>query len=113
MPAPLSIDIRGRFIKAYDAEEGSLRDLALRFDIGSATATRGWTRWKETASVAARRPGGGNEPMLSSGDLDAIEGLVVADPALTIPELIEKFVSQGGRRVSPATMGRGLAKRQL
>jgi len=110
MPSPLSNDLRARFLAAYQAEEGSLRELAVRFRVGEATTNRWWSRFKRTGEVDPRKPGGGHEPMLDETDLESIDLLTHDFPTLTVTELIAKFVEEGGRPVSRSTMQRALTK---
>lgn len=113
MPAPLSLDIRARFIAAYEAGEGSLRELARRFKVGPATTNRWWSRYKRTGEMAARPSSGGTQPVLTEVDLESIDLLVLDHPSLTVAELIERFVEEGGQRVHPSTMKRALKKLNL
>ena len=113
MPAPLSKDLRDRFLAAYQANEGSQRVLAVRFGIGPATAERWWNRFRDTGSIEAYPTGGRTERMLKDDDLESIDLLIASNPALTVAELIEAFVGDGGERVSRTTMTRALQTLEL
>lgn len=110
MPAPLSSDLRTRFITAYNAGEGTIVELSRRFNIGVATGGRWVARWKAAGNTEPRQPGGGNEPVLTPSDRETIRALVRNHPAATINELVELFVAGGGRRVSRTTMSRAVLK---
>jgi transposase len=113
MPAALSADLRRRLIAAYQAGEGSLVMLAQRFKVGPATAGRWWARFRDSGEDIPHRPGGGNRPILDGEDLESIDLLIADNPALTVLELVDAFVADGGRRVSRSTMSRALAKLEL
>jgi transposase len=113
MPAALSTDLRTRFITAYEAGEGSLRELAARFDIGEATTNRWWSRYKRTGELEARVSDGGHKPTLDDTDLESIDLIVFEHPNVTVLELVEMFVEEGGQRVSRSTMSRALQRLNL
>ena len=110
MPAPLSLDLRLRVIKAYKNGEGSLRELARRFDIGEATTDRWWSRYKATGEVEARQMGG-YRPRIVDADIEEVVRLLVFDtPDATLVEYADTLYVETGLRVSKSTMGRTLRR---
>ena len=62
-----SVDLRQRVLAAYRRGEGSIEDLADRFEIAPRTV-RNWLKLaRTTGSVAPRAPGGGARPRLTPG----------------------------------------------
>jgi transposase len=110
VPAPLPMAIRERFIAAYLAKEGSLRSLAARFKVGPATTNRWWRRYKETGGIEPGQSGGHNEPLLDEQDLESIHLLLDQDPTMTVEQLGDRFVEEGGLPVSRSTLQRALKK---
>jgi transposase len=110
MPAPLSLDLRHRFIKAYENKEGSLRELAQRFAIGEATADRWWSRYKRTGEIAARPMGGDRHSKFDEDSEAVLEFLVYETPDLTIPELVDALHDEIGLQVSTAAVSRALKR---
>lgn len=110
MPAPLSLDLRLRFLKAYKNGEGSLRELARRFDIGEATADRWWSRHKVTGEIEARQMGGYRKRVIDADLDEVVRFLAFETPDATLEEYAEMFHVETGVRVSKATMGRTLRR---
>jgi transposase len=59
MPAPLSIDLRQRIIAAYEAKEGSQRQLAERFKVSLSFIRDLRRHHRQTGTVQPKPPGGG------------------------------------------------------
>jgi transposase len=55
MPAPLSVDLRQRILAAYDAKEGSQRQLAERFKVSLSFIRDLRRQHRETGSVQPKR----------------------------------------------------------
>jgi transposase len=110
MPAPLSLDIRTRFINAYLAGEGSLRELGRRFCIGEATADRWWSRFKATGEIEPR-PSGGSKSKISEDDEEVIRYLIDQNPDARIIDLLEVFKAELGRDdVSASALKRAIKR---
>lgn len=109
MPAPLSLDLRRRVVEAYTAGEGSYEELATRFNIGRATVNRYLRRRRETGSVAAK-PTGGSTSLLTEDDMESIHLIVHDKRDITLAELREAFLADGGGEVSTSTLWRALGR---
>lgn len=59
MPAPYSTDLRQRVIDAYEAKEGSQRQLAERFKVSLSFIKRLIRRYGDTGQVTPLPRGGG------------------------------------------------------
>lgn len=59
MPAALSVDLRQRILAAYDAKEGSIRQLAERFKVSLSLITDLRRQHRETGTVQPKPHAGG------------------------------------------------------
>lgn len=106
MPAPLSVDLRQRVISAYQAKEGSQRQLAERFKV-SLSFVRDLSRhYRETGTVEAKPHGGGAVAKLTEAQLPLVQALIEAQPDALLVELCERFAQKSGVSVSVSTMQR-------
>jgi transposase len=113
MPAPLSVDLRQRIIAAYQAQEGSQRQLAERFKVSLSFITDLRRHHRETGTVHPKPHGGGAVAKLGREQLPIVEGLVTAQPDALLKELCERFAQQTGVEVSESTMQQAVCKLQL
>lgn len=106
MPAPLSVDLRQRVIAAYQAKEGSQRQLAERFKV-SLSFIRDLSRhYRQTGTVEPKPHGGGALTKLGEAHLPILQSLIEAQPDALLEELCERFAQKTGIRVSASTMQR-------
>ncbi len=76
MPAPLSVDLRQRILAAYDAKEGSQRQLAERFKVSLSFIRDLRRQHRETGSVQPKPHAGGAVAKLGLEQLPIVEALV-------------------------------------
>ena len=110
---PLSKDIRSRLIAAKEAGEGSVRALAKRFKVGSATVQRLFKRSKETQSIEPLPHGGGMPAKIPNSDLSKVIELVREKPDRTIEELVQEYRIKYGVNLSSSAMSRTLERCNL
>ena len=113
MPAPLSIDLRQRVSKAYQAKEGSQRQLAERFKVSLSFIRDLTRRYRQTGSVKPKPHGGGAVAKIGIAQLPVIKALVEAQPDALLEELCERFTEKTGVQVSVSTMQRAVTKLDL
>ena len=113
MAAPYSIDLRQRVINAYEAREGSQRQIAQRFEVSESFVKRLIRRYKETGSVKPKSHGGGAIAVIKQSDLKQIEQLVEEQPDALLRELCQRWETIKGIKVSISTMHRRLEKLKL
>lgn len=113
MPAPLSIDIRQRIIAAYEAKEGSQRQLAKRFKVSLSFIRDLMRHYRETGTVQPKPHGGGSVAKLGKEQLPIVEALVAAQPDALLKELCERLDKQTGVEVSVSTMQQAVCKLKL
>ena len=110
MPAPLSVALRQRLIAAYEAKEGSQRQLAKRFKV-SLSFIRDLSRHQRETGTSQPKPhGGGAVAKLGEGQLPFLEALVLAQPDALWDELCERFAKQTGVAVSVSTLQRAVCQ---
>ncbi|MEX0272679.1 transposase [Leptolyngbyaceae cyanobacterium UHCC 1019] len=113
MPAPLSVDLRERVIAAYQAKEGSMRQLAERFKV-SLSFVRDLSRhYRQSGTVAPKAHGGGAVAKLGAAQLPIVKALVAAQPDALLKELCERFTEKTGIQVSLSTMQRSVQTLEL
>ena len=113
MPASLSIDLRQRILTAYDAEEGSQRQLAERFKVSLSFIRDLRRHHRETGSVQPKPHAGGAVAKLGKEQLHIVKALVKAQPDALLTELCERFAGQTGVEVSVSTMQRAVCQLKL
>lgn len=110
MPAALSVDLRQRIIAAYEAKEGSQRELAKRFKVSLSFIRDLRRQQRETGTILPKPHGGGAVAKLGKEQLLIVEALVTAQPDALLEELCEGFEGQTGVRVSVSTMQRAVCQ---
>ncbi len=113
MPAPLSVDLRQRILAAYEAKEGSQRQLAKRFKVSLSFIRDLMRHHRETGTVQPKPHGGGAVSKIGKKHLPIIEALVNAQPDTLLIELCERFAQQTGVEVSVSTMQRAVGQLQF
>lgn len=113
MPAPLSVDLRQRIMAAYEAQEGSQRQLTERFKVSLLFIRDLRRHYRETGTVEPKAHGGGAIAKLGKEQLPIVEALVTAQPDALLKELCERFAQQSGVEVSISTMQQAVSKLKL
>jgi transposase len=85
MPAPISLDLRLRIVRAVE-QGSSIRGAARRFAVSPSAAIKLMQRVRATGSPAPARYGGHRRPLLAPYEAD-LERLVEATPDITLAEL--------------------------
>lgn len=106
MPAALSVDLRQRVIAAYQAKEGSQRQLAERFKVSLSFIRDLRRHYRETGTVEPKPHGGGAVAKLGELQLPIVQALIEAQPDALLEELCERFAQKSGIQVSASTMQR-------
>lgn len=111
MPAPYSLDLRQRVIEAYQAKEGSLRQLAERFKVSLSFVRDLTRRYRETGQLVPRKAHrGGAKAKLGGAEVTVVEQLVTAQPDALLSELCERLAEKTEVTVSVATMHRTVVR---
>ncbi len=64
MPAPMSLDLRQRIVRAVEEDGSSIREAARRFEVSPSAAIKLMQRVRATGSAAPARFGGYRRPLL-------------------------------------------------
>ena len=106
----LSKDILSRLIAAKEAGEGSIKVLAKRFKVGSASVQRLFRRYKEANSIEPLPHGGGMPARIPDSDLSKVIDLVKEKPDRTIEELVNEWRIRYEINISSSAMSRTLER---
>ena len=113
MPASLSVDLRQRILAAYDAKEGSQRQLAERFKVSLSFIRDLRRHYRETGTVQPKPHGGGAVALIRKEHLPIVEALVTNQPDALLEELCQRFATQTEVVVSVSTMQRAVSLLKL
>ena len=85
MPAPMSLDLRERIVRAVEGGS-SIREAARRFAVSPSAAIKLMQRVRASGSAAPDRYGGYRRPLLAAYEAD-LRRLVEMTPDITLAEL--------------------------
>jgi transposase len=102
MPAPLSLDLRQRIVRAV--QRGcSIGEAARRFAVAPSTAIKLMQRVEATGSAAPARYGGHRRPLLEPYAAE-LRAMVLATPDITLAELQREVERRAGLTVGLSTL---------
>jgi transposase len=101
---PYSDDLRSRAIRAYERREGSMAQIAARYEISIDTFCDWWRRYSETGSYLPLPHSGGSKPILSDEDRDHILQTALECNDATLEDLRDDLFAQRGVYVSTSTV---------
>jgi transposase len=107
---PYSEDLRRRIVGAYEAAEGSVRELAKRFVVDPTTVQNYLNLKRETGSVAPRPHAGGPEPKLDDAGVRLVGTVVEEKNDRTHAEIAKELESRIQVKVGRATVWRALER---
>lgn len=108
-----SEDLRKRIVDAYEALEGSVRELAKRFVVDPKTVQNYLNLKRQTGSVAPRPHGGGLEPKLDDAGVQLVRTVVEEKNDRTHAEIAKELETRIRVKVSRATVWRALDRLDL
>lgn len=111
MAAPISSDLRARVVAAWEAGEGTQRQIAERFRVGEASVRRWVARKRRTGSLEPSEPDrSGIFRWVDTEGEQLLTELVAKYPDATEEELTTHFRTATGLRPSRSTVHRGLKR---
>lgn len=113
MPVAYSKDLRARVIAAWEAKEGSQRDLAQRFKVSLSFVRNLLRHYRTNGQIEAKRRGGNLKPLIQDEQMAIIKSLVEEKNDLLLSELCLRLTERTGIKVSVSTMYRALEKLDL
>jgi transposase len=105
---PYSIDLRQRIVDAYNNGEGSIRELAERFEVAPNTVQNYLTQLRATGDLAPSPHGGGMSRKIDETGEQALVTLLEEKNDQTLAELVEQMEQRQQVHVSVPTMSRTL-----
>ena len=103
----LHSEARKLLVEAYEQTHDA-QTVAKRFQVGTSTVYRLSGQMKKTGSVDLQTSQRGRKPPLTEKDLQEIDQLIMAQPDITIDEIIEKQgLSVSNETVRKAVIGQG------
>ena len=102
MPAPISVDLRLRIVRAVE-RGSSIREAARRFAVSPSAAIKLMQRVRATGSAAPARYGGQRRPLLEPHEAD-LRRLVAATPDITLAELQSELQRRVGITAGRSTL---------
>jgi transposase len=108
MPAPISMDLRLRIVRAVE-RGSSIRAAARRFAVSPSAAIKLMQRVRATGSAAPARYGGHRRRVLEPHEAD-LRQLVEAPPDLTLAELQRELQRRLGVRAGLSTIHNALRR---
>lgn len=99
----LSLDLRKRVIESYENNEGTIKLLARRFKIGTATLER-WLRQKRETGTLFRKLATGRRKKIDEKGLKWLEKRLHKNDDLTLDELAQIYNAQFNVLVCHSTL---------
>src|SRR5919205_1445771 len=109
MPRAYSVDLRERVLRAHEAGEGSLRELAVRFRLSVGTVC-GWVSIARREGRRAARAHGGGRRALGGADPQVLAALVAEQSDAMPRQYCARLAERTGVWVSPAAVCRALSR---
>jgi transposase len=101
-----SIDLRQRIVDAYNAAEGSVREVAARFKVAAKTVQNYLNLEREAGDVAPRPHGGGRAPKLDDAGVQQVRTLVEEKNDRTLDEIAKELGTRLNVHVARTTVWR-------
>ena len=113
MPVAYSEDLRSRVIAAWEAKEGSQRQVAQRFKVSLSFVRNLLRHYRTNGQIEAKRRGGNLKPIIQDEQLALVKALVEEKNDLLLSELCDRLMEKTGVKVSVPTMYRAVEKLDL
>ncbi len=107
-----STDLRERVVRAYEKGDGSIRQLARRYEVSKNTV-QAWLDRKRSTGVVTPLPAKGGKISQLVGFEERLEAMVQAHPDYTLAQYCETWLEHQGVSVAESTMCRWLQQREL
>jgi transposase len=108
-----SMDLRQRVVSAVEVGEGTIAQVAARFQVGQTFVKKMLRQWRERGDLTPRPHGGGAAASLGTQHLQKLAQQVKKEPDATLEELRQFLGETAQVRVSEATGGRALQRLPL
>ncbi|MDE5088394.1 MAG: transposase [Trichodesmium sp. St15_bin1_1] len=113
MPKVYSLDLRKKVFSAWQAGEGSQRELAKRFNVSLSFVRDLSRRYRETGTIVPKLQGGDRRSKLQEKEQKIVEKIIESKNDISLREIKELLQNQTGIVVSLSTLCRTLQKWEL
>ena len=107
---PYSVDLRKKIVTLYQRKEGSIRQLAKRFQVSPDFVRRLLKQERETGSITPKPYNRGSKARLNATHHAVLKQLVAADDKATLQQLAARLQEKTQVQVSSSTISRTLTK---
>lgn len=107
---PHSADLRRRIVTLYERGEGSIRQLAKRFQVSPDSVRCLIKQYRASGSIAPKPYTGGPQPTLQATHHEVLRELLETDNDATLAQLAQRLATRTGTHVSSSTISRTLSK---
>ena len=107
---PHSADLRRRIVTLYERGEGSIRQLAKRFQVSPDSVRCLIKQYRASGSIAPKPYTGGPQPTLQATHHEVLRELIETDNDATLAQLAQRLAIRTGTQVSSSTISRTLSK---
>jgi len=114
VPAPYSIDIRKKVIKALEIDMQSKTDTAKRFAVSYSFVHTLWRHYQETGTIKAKKVGGHDvAPKVDAAGALEITAWLIKEPDLTLNDLCDRYAERFDISMGKSSMDRALKRMNL
>jgi transposase len=113
MAVAYSIDLRRKIISAWEAQEGSQRELAKRFKVSLSFIRDLLRQYRETGEITAQKQGGDRRSKLKEKELELIKKIVGEKNDAYLREIQSTIKEETGIEVSVSSLCRTLQQLKL
>ena len=113
MPKPLPVEFRRKVVDAYNAGDGTMKELAQRFCISFKSVVRWIDFDRFTDDLSPKPHGGGHLQKIPDESLPLLKALVAEKPDRTLVELAEIWSTRFQCQVRKSTIGNALQRAKL
>lgn len=107
---PHSADLRRRIVTLYERGEGSIRQLAKRFQVSPDSVRCLIKQYRAIGGISPKPYTGGPQPMLQATHHEVLRELIETDNDATLAQLAQRLAIRTGMHVSSSTISRTLSK---
>jgi transposase len=113
MPVVYSLDLRKKIFSAWQAKEGSQRELAKRFNVSSSFIRDLSSQYRKTGEITPKPQGGDRRSKLKEKEKELLKKIIEEKNDIYLEEIQKKIQEQTGIEVSVSSLCRTLQKMQL
>lgn len=103
-----SLDLRQRVVRAYEAGDDSIAEIAEHFSVSLSFVKKMVRQWRATGDLSPLPHGGGKPASLSAQAHRKLRGKVREQSDITLIELQDFLLTEHQTSVHPATISRAL-----